>query len=67
MTMDEILELARANELQMIEAQMQAARYEATSKAINDVIQTAVMMYSAQIMALAYAGMNPNFCKPEAP
>lgn len=67
MTMDEILELERAHERQMFEHRMQTARYEATSKAINDVIQTAFMLQNAQLTAFMYASLNPNFCRPEAP
>ena len=44
---------------------MQAARYEATSKAIQDMLNTFCMIHSAQMMALVYAMFNPNFCKPK--
>lgn len=66
MTMDEILEMERDMRKQVFEARMQTARYEATAKAINDVMQTVFMVHNAQITALVYAGMNPNFCKPGA-
>lgn len=65
MNMAEILELEREMRNQVFEHQMQTARYEATMKAINDVTQTFFMVQHAQITALMYATLNPNFCKPE--
>lgn len=66
MTMDEILELERQMHRQKFEAQVQTARYEATSKAINDVMDAFWTVYTAQVTALMYAGLNPNFCRPKA-
>lgn len=65
MTMDEICELEREHQRQMFEAQMRAASYEVTAKAINDVTQMFVTLHSAQVMALVHATFNPNFCKPK--
>lgn len=65
MTMDEILQLERYHQRQVFEAQMQTARYEAISKAIQDTLSAFWIIHQAQITALVYAGMNPNFCKPK--
>jgi trimethylamine:corrinoid methyltransferase-like protein len=64
--MDEILELERDMRKQLYEHQMQTARYEATAKAINDMMQMATMFNAIQMHGLMLAGMfNPNFCKPK--
>jgi hypothetical protein len=65
MIMDEIWELERKMREQALEAQMQTIRYEATNKAIQDMLNAFWMIHSAQMKCLIYAGLNPNFCKPK--
>lgn len=60
MDMTEIYEIQARQRMQMAES----AALEAQCKAINDITQAFFMFYNAQITALAYAGLNPNFCKP---
>ncbi len=64
MTMDEILELERKCERQQFEHRMATARWEAMNKATNDMFQACWIVYNAQVMALVYASLNPEFCKP---
>jgi hypothetical protein len=62
MTMEEIY----AEQAKIDRLVLENAEREARYKAINDAIQTMFAVHNAQLKALVYAGLNPNFCKPSS-